>query len=131
MIEPMSVCELDEGRPKYHVPRFQMIAATSSAKTIANPAPTADLEDQLDRQERDDPEGDRSGRDEDADEVPDARPEHGHVRLERVRVDDGRHGVGGVVEAVHELEAQGDEERDPEKNEGKIEARVDVREIRR
>ena len=39
MIEPMSVCELDDGRPKYHVPRFQMIAAARSAKTIANPAP--------------------------------------------------------------------------------------------
>ena len=39
MIDPMSVCELDDGSPKYHVPRFQMMAATSSAKTIANPAP--------------------------------------------------------------------------------------------
>src|SRR5271156_4133731 len=38
MIEPISVCELDEGRLKYQVPRFQMIAATSSANTIANPA---------------------------------------------------------------------------------------------
>src|SRR5579863_8455265 len=39
MIDPMRVCELDDGRPKYQVPRFHMIAATSSAKTIANPAP--------------------------------------------------------------------------------------------
>ncbi len=39
MIDPMRVCELDEGRPKYQVPRFQMIAATRSAKTMANPAP--------------------------------------------------------------------------------------------
>src|SRR5580704_7000608 len=36
--EPISVCELDAGRPKYQVPRFQMIAAINSAKTMAKPA---------------------------------------------------------------------------------------------
>src|SRR5579862_7551067 len=39
MIDPISVCELEAGSPKNHVPRFQMIAAISSANTIANPAP--------------------------------------------------------------------------------------------
>jgi hypothetical protein len=39
MIEPMSVCELDDGNPKYHVPRFQMMAAVKSANTMENPAP--------------------------------------------------------------------------------------------
>ncbi|KGC97380.1 hypothetical protein DP62_6136 [Burkholderia pseudomallei] len=39
MIEPISVCELDEGRPKYQVARFHAIAAISSANTIAKPAP--------------------------------------------------------------------------------------------
>ena len=38
MIDPISVCELEAGRPRYQVPRFQMIAAIRSAKTIANPA---------------------------------------------------------------------------------------------
>src|SRR5580704_19269288 len=38
MIEPIRVCELEAGNPKYHVPRFQMIAATSNANTIAKPA---------------------------------------------------------------------------------------------
>ena len=38
MIEPIRVCELEAGRPKYQVPRFQMIAAISSANTIAKPA---------------------------------------------------------------------------------------------
>src|SRR6516164_11702710 len=38
MIEPIKVCELEAGRPRYHVPRFQMIAAIRSANTIANPA---------------------------------------------------------------------------------------------
>src|ERR1700742_1263574 len=39
MIEPISVCELDAGKPKYQVPTFQMMAEISSAKTMAKPAP--------------------------------------------------------------------------------------------
>ncbi len=42
-MEPMSVCELEAGRPRYHVPRFQMMADRSSEKTIANPAPDPTL----------------------------------------------------------------------------------------
>src|SRR5580658_10498985 len=38
MIDPTSECELEFGMPRYQVPKFQMIAAISSAKTIANPA---------------------------------------------------------------------------------------------
>jgi hypothetical protein len=38
MIEPIRVCELDAGSPKAQVPRFQIIAAIRSAKTIAKPA---------------------------------------------------------------------------------------------
>src|SRR6202167_2962605 len=36
--EPMRVWELEAGRPNHQVPRFQIIAATSKAKTMANPA---------------------------------------------------------------------------------------------
>ncbi len=39
MIDPKRVCELEAGRPRYQVPRFQMIADNRSAKTIAKPAP--------------------------------------------------------------------------------------------
>src|SRR5262245_20442419 len=39
IIEPISVCELDAGKPSHQVPRFQMIAAISSANTMAKPAP--------------------------------------------------------------------------------------------
>ena len=38
-IAPISVCELEAGIPKYQVPRFQMIAASRSANTIAKPVP--------------------------------------------------------------------------------------------
>ncbi|MNV82869.1 hypothetical protein D3C71_1766320 [compost metagenome] len=38
MIEPIRVCEDDAGNPSHQVPRFQMIAASSKAKTMANPA---------------------------------------------------------------------------------------------
>src|SRR5580704_2069230 len=43
MIEPISVCELDAGRPRYQVPRFHKIADMSSANTIAQPAPEPTL----------------------------------------------------------------------------------------
>ena len=77
----------------------------------------ADLQDQLDRQQRDDAEGDRAGRGEHAEQVPAARPDDGDLRLERVGVDDGRHRVGGVVEAVDELEAERDQHRHAEQQE--------------
>jgi hypothetical protein len=38
MIDPISVCELEAGKPRYQVPRFQIIAAISRANTMAKPA---------------------------------------------------------------------------------------------
>src|ERR1700758_5265082 len=38
MIDPIRVCELDAGSPKYQVPTFQMMAAIKSANTMAKPA---------------------------------------------------------------------------------------------
>ena len=38
MIEPIIVWELEAGKPSHQVPRFQMIAAISSANTMAKPA---------------------------------------------------------------------------------------------
>src|ERR1700722_12054181 len=38
-IDPMRVCELDDGSPNHHVPRFHTMAAASRANTMANPAP--------------------------------------------------------------------------------------------
>ena len=61
MIEPTMVCELEAGKPKYHVPRFQIIAAMSRANTIAKPDPASDLKDQLDRQQRNHAESHRAG----------------------------------------------------------------------
>ena len=46
-----------------------------------------------------------------AGEVAKSRPCDRDVRLERVRIDDGRDGVGGVVEAVDELEAERNQQR--------------------
>src|SRR6202041_4174727 len=43
MIEPIKVCELEAGNPYHQVLRFQRIAETSKAKTIANPAPEPTL----------------------------------------------------------------------------------------
>ncbi len=77
-----------------------------------------DLEDELDRQQRDDGEGNGARTGEHADEVPEAGPDDGDVRLERVRVDDGGNGVGGVVEAVDELKAERDQQGNAEEEVG-------------
>src|SRR5262249_52150177 len=52
-----------------------------------------------------------------AEEVEGPRPRDREVRIERMRVDDGGHRVGGVVEAVDELEAERDQQRAAEKDE--------------
>jgi len=38
MIDPIRVCELEAGSPFHHVPRFQRIAPTSRAMTMASPS---------------------------------------------------------------------------------------------
>ncbi len=39
MMEPVMVWVLEAGSPSHHVPRFHRMAASSSAKTMAKPAP--------------------------------------------------------------------------------------------
>jgi len=63
MIDPIKVCEEDAGRPRYQVPRFQMMAAINSANTMAKAPrrrPTCRIK--LYRQQRHDAEGDRARR---------------------------------------------------------------------
>src|SRR5262245_39253641 len=112
MIDPISVCELEAGRPRYQVPRFQMIAAISSANTIANPAelPTC----RINYTGRSDimpnatvPLDSRTPR-----KIEGAGPNDGDLCRQRVRVDDRRHCVGRVVESIDELKAEGNEKRD-------------------
>ena len=80
----------------------------------------ADLQDQFHRQQRHDAEGDRAGRKQHAEEVEEARPDDGDIGRQRMGVDDRRDGVGGVVEAVDEFEAERDQQRDAEQDEGQI-----------
>ncbi len=96
MIEPIKVWELEAGNPKYQVPRFQRIAATSSESGVA-----ANLQNQFDWQQGDDSESHDSCRGDDAQEIEEAAPHHRNVRVKSMRVDDGSHGVGGIVEAVY------------------------------
>ena len=90
-----------------------------------------DLEDELDREQRDDGKGDRARARDDADEVPDAGPGDGDMRLKRVGVDDGGDGVGCVVEAVDELKAESDQKCCAQKDIREDRSLVDGREIAR
>src|SRR5689334_11649130 len=38
MMDPIKLCELEAGSPRYQVPAFQMMAEINKAKTIAKPA---------------------------------------------------------------------------------------------
>ena len=49
----------------------------------------ADLQDEFDRQERDDTEGDRAGGSDDAEEVPEAAPGDREVGIKRVSINNG------------------------------------------
>ena len=116
MMEPTMVWELDAGSPNHQVPRFQMMAAMSKAKTMAKPAPeltcrinstgskvmtvkaTAPLE--LSTPAR----------------LHNPGPHDGDVWLERVGIDDRGHGVRGVVEAVDELESECDQQSDDQQH---------------
>ncbi len=118
MMEPMSVCDDDAGRPSHQVPRFQMMAAMSSANTMAKPAPDTDLQDELNRKQRDDAESHRARGQDDAEKIEEARPDDGNVCRHRMRVDHGRHRIGGVMEAVYELEAEGYQQSNAEQCEG-------------
>ena len=60
MIDPIRVCELEAGKPKYQVPTFQMIAAIKQREHHGEAGAAADLQDQLDRQQRHDAERDRA-----------------------------------------------------------------------
>ncbi len=68
-IAPIIVCELDDGRPKYQVPRFHSVAASSSDRIIARPRPTPLDTSSLDRQEVDDAQRDREPADEHPEEA--------------------------------------------------------------
>ena len=54
MIEPIRYAKNSPAMPSAQVPRFQTIAAISSEKTMAYPGAAADLQNQLDRQQRND-----------------------------------------------------------------------------
>ena len=53
------------------------------------------------------------------------------LRRERMRVDDGRHGVGGVVKSVDEFEAERDQHRDAEKDDRAGRSSAPARRIRK
>ena len=120
MMEPIRVCELEAGRPKYQVPTFQMMAAISRANTMAKPAPLPTC---------------RISSTGSSDTMPKATapvdsrtpnrlnmPDQTTAMLagKRAGVDHRRHGVGRVVEAVDEFEAERNQQRDKEQEIGQI-----------
>ena len=129
MMEPIRVWELEAGRPSHQVPRFQMMAAMSRAKTMAKPAPLPTWRMSSTGSSEMMVKATAPERVSTPMRFHDAGPDDGDVGLERVGVDDGGDGVGGVVEAVDELEAESDEQGDAEENVGEDGGGVDDGEI--
>ena len=63
----------------------------------------ANLQNQFDRQQRDDAESDRAAGGQDAEEIPHSGPNHCDVRFESMGVNYGGDGVGRVVKTVYEF----------------------------
>ncbi|MEY9680403.1 hypothetical protein ABIF13_001177 [Bradyrhizobium elkanii] len=76
----------------------------------------ADLQDQLDRKQRDDAERDGAAGEQHADQVEHARPHHGDMGRQRAGVDHGGDRVCGVMEAVDEFEAERDQQCDEQQD---------------
>jgi hypothetical protein len=79
----------------------------------------ADLQDQLDREQRDHTEGYGSAGEQHTDEVERARVHHRDVRRQGMGIDDRGDRVGGIVKAVDELECKRDKERHAKEEIGK------------
>jgi hypothetical protein len=69
------------------------------------------LQYQLDRQQRDDAESNRTAREDYPKEVEKPGPDHGKRSGQGMGVDDRGNGIGSVMEAVDELEPERDQER--------------------
>ena len=70
------------------------------------PARAAYLQDQFDRQQRQNAKCHGACGKQHSREVEESRPCDRDVRLQRVRIDDGRNRIGGVVESIDELKAE-------------------------
>ena len=91
----------------------------------------ADLQNQIDRQQRNDGERDRAGGGQHARQVAQPRPDHRDMRLQRVGVDHRGYRVGRVVESVHKLERQRDDQRRAQQHVGPGASQADVAQVSR
>ncbi len=80
----------------------------------------ADLQYQLDRQQRDDAERNSAAGDDDSEEIETTRPDHRNWRRHRMGIDHRGDGVGRVMEAVDELEPERDQQRHEQQKEWQV-----------
>ena len=91
---------------------FQAIAPTSAANT------TCGVDDVGADDARADRLGDMQAEEQEGDEVEERGPEHGILRPQHARRDDGGDGIRCVVQAVQEVEEQRDADQADEKRKG-------------
>jgi hypothetical protein len=64
--------------------------------------------------------GHAGAEEDEGDEVEERRPQHRPLGRQHARRDDGGDRIGGVVQAVQEVEAQGDDDQDDQDDEGGV-----------
>src|SRR5205814_4099315 len=117
IIDPTSVCELEKAGRNTRCPGSRR-SPRRAARTHREAGRGVDLQDQFDRQQRDDAESDRTAGHENPEKVEQARPDDGEIWRQRVGVDHRRNRIGGVVKSVDELEAERDQQGTPEQDVG-------------
>ena len=105
---PTRAWDEDDGMPASQVTMFQTIAPISAPK-ISRSVTTCDRDDA-----GADGVGDVQAEEQEGDEVEERRPGDGVARRQHPGGDDGGDGVGGVVQAVQEVERQRDGDQQPE-----------------
>ena len=114
MIEPINACDELFGSPIDHVREIPDDGGNQQGKDHRIAGATAHLKDQFDGQQCDHRVSDRPTGGQHAKEVKRAGPHDRHQGWQAMGVDDGGDRVGRIVEAVDELEAKRNQQRDTE-----------------
>ena len=118
MIEPIRVCELEAGSPRYQVSKIPQDGAVSSANTMARPAlePTCRMSSTGNSKMMPKATAPLDGQD--AEKIEQTRPDDSDLGGHRVGVDHRCDGVCGIVKPVDEFETERDEQSETQEQEG-------------
>lgn len=114
MIEPTSVWELDDGEAEIPGPEVPDDGGDQQREDHGETRTGADLQDQFYRKQGQDAESHGTRRGENAEEIEETGPDDSEFGRHRARIDDSRHRICRVVEAVDEFKSESNQKRKAE-----------------